>query len=177
MPYQNELTDKEFYRGVAKLIGVKASTVQKYWEMGFNEFIVRELFFKGSCRIPNLGSFHLRKVEERTQIQTDANGRTAIYQVPERYVPVFTAHDTMINDVNMQGVTKKYRKRLRAGVLTERDYMRQLRAEACNANGKITEEQVNQAKEDFKEFLAEKKKVKGDVERVDGDKKRQRIVH
>lgn len=177
MPYQNELTDKEFYRGVAKLLGVKASTVQKYWELGFNEFIIRELFFASHCRIPYLGTFTLRKIEERTQMQTDANGRSVLYQVPERYMPVFTPHDTMINDINMQGVTKQYRKRVRSGVMTERDYMRQLRAEICNANGKITEEQVNQAKEDFKDFLAEKKKTKGDVERVDGDKKRQRIVH
>lgn len=159
MPYNgsDKQTDKEFYSGVARLLDVTTDTVKKYWEDGFNEFIVRELFFKGICRLPNIGTFTVYKIEENIQYQTNENGEVEYYRVPERYVPKFMPHDIMINDINMNGVTKKYRKRLRDNVLTERDYKRKIRAQALGVGEPMTEEHIQASKLSFKEKLEQKK--------------------
>ena len=99
------------------------------------------------------------------QIQKGPNGKEIVYRVPEREVPIFTPHDDMINDINMQGVTKAYRRRLKAGTLTQRDYERQVRAEALGVVGSLSEERINASKDKFKEMLNEKKrKIKGKVD-------------
>lgn len=159
MPYNGtgKQTDKEFYEGVARLLDVTPQRAKKYWEDGFNEFIVRELFFKGICRLPNIGTFTVYKIEENVQYQEDENGKLIYYRVPERYIPKFTPHDIMINDINMNGVTKKYRKRLRENVLTERDYKRKLRAQALGVDEPMTEEHIEASKISFKEKLEKKK--------------------
>lgn len=164
MPYanSNDLTEKEFYAGVSRLMDTKPQTIKKYWE-GIYEFIIRELFFKGSCRVPMMGNFSLKRIGESIQVQIDQNGKQVTYRIPERDIPIFTPHDTMKNDVNMQGVTKAYRKRLKNGVLTQRDYLRQVRAEALNVSGSLSEERINQAKKDFKELLNQKKLEKEKV--------------
>ena len=75
----------------------------------------------------------------------------------------------MINDVNMQGVTKKYRKRVKNNQLTYRDIARQERAKKLGVFGSIAEDRVNASKASFKEMLeqrkAEKEKMKeGEVD-------------
>lgn len=166
MPYvnSNAITDKEFYSGVARLLDVTPSTVKRYWEDGFNEFIIRELYFRGTCRLPHFGTFSLQHTPEEVQIQKDENGEEVTYFVPERDKPIFTAHDDMINDVNMQGVTKKYRKRVKNNQLTYRDIARQERAKKLGVFGSIAEDRVNASKASFKEMLeqrkAEKEKMK-----------------
>lgn len=159
------LTDKEFFTQMARFADVNSlQTVQKYWYAAC-EVIIRELFYNGTCRVPGLGTFSTRKVGEQIQIQKGPEGREVVYRVPEREVPVFTPHDDMINDINMQGVTKQYRKRLKAGTLTQRDYERQVRAEALGVIGSLSEERIEASKKKFKEMLDEKKKkIKGKVD-------------
>lgn len=164
------LTDKEFFTQMARFADVNSlQTVQKYWYAAC-EVIIRELFYNGTCRVPGLGTFSTRKVGEQIQIQKGPEGREVVYRVPEREVPVFTPHDDMINDINMQGVTKQYRKRLKAGTLTQRDYERQVRAEALGVIGSLSEERLEASKKKFKEMLDEKKKkIKGKVNLTDED--------
>ena len=164
------LTDKEFFTQMARFADVNSlQTVQKYWYAAC-EVIIRELFYNGTCRVPGLGTFSTRKVGEQIQIQKGPEGREVVYRVPEREVPVFTPHDDMINDINMQGVTKQYRKRLKAGTLTQRDYERQVRAEALGVAGSLSEERIEASKKKFKEMLDEKKKkIKGKVDLTDED--------
>lgn len=164
------LTDKEFFTQMARFADVNSlQTVQKYWYAAC-EVIIRELFYNGTCRVPGLGTFSTRKVGEQIQIQKGPEGREVVYRVPEREVPVFTPHDDMINDINMQGVTKQYRKRLKAGTLTQRDYERQIRAEALGVIGSLSEERLEASKKKFKEMLDEKKKkIKGKVNLTDED--------
>ena len=159
------LTDKEFFKQMARFADVTSlETVQKYWYAAC-EVIIRELFYNGTCRVPGLGTFSTRKVGEQVQIQKGQDGKEVVYRVPEREVPIFTPHDDMINDINMQGVTKAYRRRLRAGTLTQRDYERQVRAEALGVVGSLSEERINASKDKFKEMLNEKKrKIKGKVD-------------
>ena len=65
----------------------------------------------------------------------------------------------------MQGVTKQYRKRLKAGKLSKRDYERQVRAEILNVDGNLTEKRLEASKQKFNEMLKEKKeKFKGKVD-------------
>ena len=164
------LTDKEFFTQMARFADVNSlQTVQKYWYAAC-EVIIRELFYNGTCRVPGLGTFSTRKVGEQIQIQKGPEGREVVYRVPEREVTVFTPHDDMINDINMQGVTKQYRKRLKAGTLTQRDYERQIRAESLGVFGSLSEERIEASKKKFKEMLDEKKKqVKGKVDLTDED--------
>lgn len=159
------LTDKEFFKQMARFADVTSlETVQKYWYAAC-EVIIRELFYNGTCRVPGLGTFSTRKVGEQVQIQKGPDGKEVVYRVPEREVPIFIPHDDMINDINMQGVTKAYRRRLRAGTLTQRDYERQVRAEALGVVGSLSEERINASKDKFKEMLNEKKrKIKGKVD-------------
>lgn len=162
------LTDKEFYKLMARYADVSnLQTVSKYWQAAV-EVIIRELYINGTCRVPFLGTFSTKKYGEQIQIQKGPDGKEIIYRVPEREIPIFTPHDDMINDVNMCGVTKRYRKRLKAGTLTQRDYMRQIRAETLNVNGSLSEERLEASKIKFKELLNEKKnKIKGKVDKED----------
>lgn len=159
------LTDKEFFKQMARFADVtNLETVQKYWYAAC-EVIIRELFYNNTCRTPGLGTFSTRKVGEQIQIQKGPEGKEVVYKVPEREVPIFIPSDDMINDINMQGVTKAYRRRLRAGALTQRDYERQIRAEALGVTGSLSEERIIASKAKFKKILEEKKKkVKGKVD-------------
>ena len=159
------LTDKEFFTQMARFADVTDTrTCAKYWYAAC-EVIIRELFYNGTCRTPALGTFTTRHVDESVQIQKGPDGKQVVYQVPSRDVPEFTPHDDMINDINMQGVTKQYRKRLKAGKLSKRDYERQVRAEILNVDGSLTEQRLEASKQKFKEMLKEKKeKFKGKVD-------------
>lgn len=155
-----EITDKEFYTGVARLLDVPVKQVKTFWENGFNEFIVREIFFRGSCRLPGIGSFRTKKIAESFQVQKNIEGKEIVYKVPERDVPIFDAHDNFINDINMHGVTKAYRKRLKKNALTHRDYLRQIRAETLGVEGSISAERMRESKENFHAFLKDRREGK-----------------
>ena len=162
MPYGNsdKNTDKELYTDIARLLGVSVQTVRKYIVDGFYEAIVRRIYLQKSCTIPNLGTFTLVHEPEYYQKQTNENGEEVIYKVPARDKPVFTPHDTFINDVNYMGVTKAYRKRARKNQLTAMDYRRQQRAAELGEFGSKSQERIEKSKENFKELLEKKKKEK-----------------
>lgn len=163
MPYNNsnKQTDKEFYATVARLLNVTPATVKKYWVEGFYEAFVRELYLKGGCRLPLMGNFSLKQIAESFQEQTSPSGEKVVYRVPERDIPTYQPSDDVINDCNMMGVTKAYRKRVKAGKLTQRDYQRQIRAERLGVYGSLSKERIEQSKEDFKKKL---KKIKEEKE-------------
>lgn len=165
------LTDKEFYKEACRYCdATNLNTAAKWWA-AFNEVIIRHLYFDKTVRLPNMGTFTLREVGESIQIQHGLEGNEILYRVPAREVPVFTPHDIMIDDVNMSGVTKAYRRRLKLGNLTQRDYERQCRAEALNIDGGLPEKYVEASKERFEKILEEKKKqYKGKVQ-VENDEK------
>ena len=39
------LTDKEFYIGVSKKLNISPEKVKEYWEQGFLEFIIHEVYY------------------------------------------------------------------------------------------------------------------------------------
>ena len=159
------LTDKEFFTQMARFADVNdPRTCAKYWYAAC-EVIIRELFYNGTCRVPTLGTFTTKHIGESIQVQKGIDGKQVVYQVPPRDVPEFTPHDDMINDINMHGVTKQYRKRLKAGKLSKRDYERQVRAEILNVDGNLTEKRLEDSKQKFNEMLKEKKeRFKGKVD-------------
>lgn len=164
------LTDKEFFTQMARFADVtNIATVQKYWYAAV-EVIIRELFYNGTCRCPGLGTFSTKVLEEKIQVHKGKDGKKAAYKVPERIYPVFTPQDDMINDINMQGVTKEYRKRLKKQKLTKRDYERHARAEALGIVGNMTEQRQEAAKEKFHKMLqAKKEAIKGKVDSEEDD--------
>lgn len=164
MPRPEGLTNKEFYTQMARFADARnIQTVQKYWEAAL-EVIIRELFYNGTCRCPNLGTFSVDFKEEQIQVQKQKNGEFKTYAVPARLYPTFTPSDDMINDVNMQGITKSYRKRLKNNRLGTRDYLRIARAESIDPKRDQTEEKQKEAEERFRKFLQDKKeKLKGKV--------------
>ena len=159
MPYNNSnaLTDREFYTGVSRFLDVTQDTIRRYWTNGFYEFIVREVWLKGTLRIPHLGTFSLKHMDEKFQTQTDVDGNKVVYRVPERDIPVFTPADDFTNDVNFEGVTKNYRRRAKANRLNPADIRRQERIKQFGEYGSIDPERVEIAKENFKEMLNKKK--------------------
>ena len=72
-------------------------------------------------------------------------------------MPYFIPEDDFINDINCVGVTKKYRKRLKEGALTERDYEREARANAMDSVSAMYEDRTEQAQEDFQQTLKQKR--------------------
>lgn len=168
MPYNRNdtgLTKNEFLKQVCRWADSSSTQTAAKWLDAIYEVIVRELYYNGSCRVPELGTFGLEHLDEYYQTQEDKSGKKNIYRVPERDIPTFVPNDEFINDVNMQGVTKKFRKRMKAGKVTRQDYLRQLRAESVDAFGSLQEQRVEQAKENFQKLLKEKRKnTKGKVE-------------
>lgn len=157
MPYNNSsnLTEKEFFKLVARFVDgtPNEKTIKKYWE-AIMEAITRQVFLQGKCRIPRLGTITTKTVGESYQVHKDKNGETTTYVVPERDIPIFTPDDDFINDINMKGVTKKYRKRSKKGTLSMRDYQRQIRAEELNVFGSLSKERLEESKTNFLEKLS-----------------------
>ena len=100
---------------------LSTQTASKWWNAAF-EVIVRNVYLQGSCRIPGLGVITTKEVKETYQKQINPEtGETVVYKVPARVLPYLIASDDFVNDVNAEGVTKQYRKRLKANALTMRD--------------------------------------------------------
>lgn len=157
---EHGLTEKEFFTLACRFAdSTNTATAKKWWD-AFYEVLIRELFFNGTCKVPNVGTFSTKEFGEYLQKQKDINGKEIIYTVPARQVPYFDACDQFINDVNMMGVTKAYRRRLKQGMLTSSDYERQIRAESLGVVGSLSEERIEKAKEAFKEVLKKKKELK-----------------
>ena len=153
------ITNKEFFKQACRWKDSSSTQTAADWWSAFLEVIVREVFYNGSCRVPGLGTFTTRFEEGKTWTQPMGNGKYATYTTPARVYPLFAAEDDFINDINMQGVTKKYRRRLKKGVLTARDYERELRAEAVNLVD-IVDDMVEQRREKAQAELQELLKAK-----------------
>lgn len=157
------LTNKEFFRQACRWKDSKSIQTAAEWWSAFQEVIIREIFYNGTCRIPGLGRFGIEEREGGYQKQKDEKGREVTYFIPARIVPVFVPEDDFINDVNMQGVTKAYRSRLKAGELTQRDFEREIRAESMN--GEIMMEDMmrqrkQKARKELSKLLDEKHKTR-----------------
>lgn len=153
------LTDKEFFTQACRWADAKNLKTAANWWDAFVEVIVREIFYTGTCRLPNIGTIHCKIIAESLQVQKTPQGREVVYRVPERMLPnIFVPEDHFVNDVNMQGITKQFRKRLKKGMLTQRDWERQARAESLNIEGSLSKERIEKAQAEFKELLENKKK-------------------
>lgn len=161
---ESGLSEKEFLTLMCRFADSTSLASAQRWYDAFNEVLIRELYFNGTCRLPKIGTFFVKEYEEYLSIQKDINGTEVVYKVPARVMPYFDPVDNFINDINMMGVTKLYRKRLKRGELTMADYERQIRAESLGVVGSLSEERIAKAKEQFNQFLQEKKaKRKGKV--------------
>lgn len=124
---QAKRDSQEFYHLIARLLDNKPNTVQRYWR-GVFEVIVRELYTTGVVYLPQIGYLTLKEYPRQVQKQVTADGEVHYYEVPARDRPIFTPDDEFIDDINMEGVTKSYRKRQQLGKPTLRDQERERRA-------------------------------------------------
>ena len=157
------LTNKEFFQQACRWRDSTSVQTAASWWAAFQEVIIREVFYNGQCRVPGLGTFTVKPMEGYLKQQTMADGKVVTYKVPARQYPVFTAEDDFVNDINMQGVTRLYRKRLKKGELTQRDYERELRAKTVDIMDVVDdmmEQRREKAKEELQELLKTKRKLK-----------------
>lgn len=148
---------KDFYSRVARNRNAGEKTVKEWW-LSFYDQILTLLFVTGKCTLPMIGTIVLVEKEEQVQKQVDANGEEHLYIVPARSYPILYVEDDFVNDVNMQGVTKSYRKRLRRGALTQRDYLRIQRAERMEVSPVEVSRRTEQISKDKFAKTLEKKK-------------------
>lgn len=157
------ITNKEFFKQACRWKDTTSVQTAGEWWSAFLEVIVREVFYNGSCRVPGLGTFTVRQEEGYVQTQRTVNGKLIQYKVPPRVYPLFAPEDDFINDINMQGVTKAYRKRLKKGELKARDYERELRAETVkmvDIVDDMVEQRREKAQEELQELLKTKRQLK-----------------
>ena len=150
-------SDIELYRLVARELDCTAQTARKYVD-AIVEVIAKEVYLSGTCRVPNLGIFDAQHIEERIQKQVH-DGEVYEFTMPEHVKPIFTPCDTFINDCNMKGVTKLYRRRAKKKQLTVKDLQRIAKAEAIERLKKVSDETKEAAKIDFADKLKEKKEA------------------
>lgn len=150
-------SDIELYRLVARELDCTAQTARKYVD-AIVEVIAKEVYLSGTCRVPNLGIFDAQHIAEKIQKQVH-DGEVVEYIMPEHVKPIFTPCDTFINDCNMKGVTKMYRRRAKNKQLTVRDLQRIAKAEAIERLKKVSEETKEAAKIGFADKLKEKKEA------------------
>ena len=126
----DEIRKEEFYLESARWMDTTdIRKVQKCWD-AFVETITRELFFRGKCVVPFIGTFYTRHIKEGVHKTHDQEGYEMYYYVPDHDMPAFRPCDSFINDINMQGVTKKFRTRLKQNKLNLRDRQRITKKEA-----------------------------------------------
>ena len=150
-------SDIELYRLVARELDCTAQTARKYVD-AIVEVIAKEVYLSGTCRVPNLGIFDAQHIDEKIQKQVH-DGKLFEYRMPEHVKPIFTPCDTFINDCNMKGVTKLYRRRAKNKQLTVRDLQRIAKAEAIERLKKVSDETKEAAQVEFAEKLKEKREA------------------
>ena len=150
-------SDIELYRLVARELDCTAQTARKYVD-AIVEVIAKEVYLSGTCRVPNLGIFDAQHIDEKIQKQVH-DGEVFEYIMPEHVKPIFTPCDTFINDCNMKGVTKMYRRRAKNKQLTVRDLQRIAKAEAIERLKKVSDETKEAAQVEFAEKLKEKREA------------------
>lgn len=164
------LTNKEFFTQACRWKNCNTVQTAAEWWSAFQEVIIREIFYNGVCRVPGLGTFTIEEIPETYQRQKAEGGRFVTYRVPARIKPIFTPEDDFINDINMSGVTKAYRKRLKDNALTQRDTDREIRASEI---GEVVDDMVAERKEWASEQLQELLKKKRDAKKDELSKRSQ----
>lgn len=120
----------DFFAEAAKWIKVKnIKVVKQYWE-GFLETIVRNMYLYGRCEVPGIGVFVCKHIPEGVRKQHNKDGQEIFYYIPEHDMPHLKPCDDFINDINMDGVTGKYRQRLKNQQLNASDIARVTKKEA-----------------------------------------------
>ena len=150
-------SDIELYRLVARELDCTAQTARNYLD-AIVEVIAKEVYLSGTCRVPNLGTFDAQHIDEKIQNQ-EHDGELFEYRLHEHVKPIFAPCDTFINDCNMKGVTKLYRRRAKNKQLTVRDLQRIAKAEAIERLKKVSDETKEAAQVDFAEKLKEKREA------------------
>lgn len=150
------LTDKQFDTEVSRLLDCSPATAKKYRE-AIVEVVIRQMYFNGKCRFPYLGNFYVKEIEGYTQKQKNKNGGYSYFDVPAHNKPCFEPADSFVNDINMGGVTKAYRKRLKRNKLTKADIERMARANQLERLKNYRELERQKGIEDFQEKLRQKK--------------------
>ena len=152
--------ENEFYDLAAKLLNSTRPKTKTAWK-AFFEVMVRELYVNGMVYLPLVGCFRLQHLEAGIQKQVDSKGVVHWYQVPERDRPVFIPEDDFINDINMHGVTKSYRRRIKQNARTLRDNERYRRLqEIIGEYPEIPEREAArqvQLADDFDELIKKKR--------------------
>lgn len=118
--------EKDFYLFAQRLADASNTSVVKWWEI-FYEVIIRYLYLSGSVYLPNIGWLTLKHKDALYYKRKRADGQEESVILPERNLPVFKPDDDFVNDVNMLGVTSRYRQRMKNGALTARDKERERR--------------------------------------------------
>lgn len=153
MPYVTP-TDKEFFQKVCRWADSTDIAAAKKWWNAFHEVIIRELFYHGVARVPELGTFRTKHMPKCIQKQKHG-GKVVEYEVPAHDIIHFEPHDSMTNDVNMEGVTKAYRSRMKQGTISKNDLLREARAE-CERKCKADPKHRAKYEAEFRRVLLEK---------------------
>jgi len=154
--------EKDFFLLAQRMADCKNVSVTKWWNI-FYEVILRQLYIAGAVYLPNIGWIELKKKEGRVFSRKGADGSIEIVDVPERNMPVFKPEDDFVNDVNLVGVTKNYRQRVKNGALTVRDKERERRTQAMLGDNfylseKAKDKRAEVLKDEFEERLKDMRK-------------------
>lgn len=147
----------EFFTMASRMNGTTPATAKQWWNC-FYETILRDLFVSGQCYLPKIGHFVLEERKGGIQKQKQKDGTYKYYEVPTIDKPVLYPEDEFVDDVNMMGVTKTYRRRVKKQMITARDREREQRARQFLGidyeEAEIEErKQADISRENFDEFL------------------------
>lgn len=143
--------EKDFFLLAQRLSDSKNISVTKWWNI-FYEVILRQLYISGAVYLPNIGWLELKKKEGKVYTRKKSDGSVEIVDIPARNVPCFKPEDDFINDVNLVGITKNYRQRVKNGALTARDKLREQRTQEMLGDNLYFSDK---AKEKYTEILKE----------------------
>lgn len=149
--------EKDFFLLAQRMADCKNASVVKWWDI-FYEVILRQLYIAGAVYLPNIGWIELKKKEGYVFSRKGADDVIEVVDVPERNMPIFKPEDDFVNDINLVGVTKNYRQRVKNGALTARDKERERRTQAMLSDNfylseKAKEKQGEILRKDFEDRL------------------------
>lgn len=150
---KGKIDARDFYLLASRIADAKPSSATKWWEM-FYEVIVRECYLTGVVYLPNIGYITLKRKKETLRKTVNPDGTVEYNKIPARDYPVVKFDDDFINDINMTGVTKNYRLRLKNGALSVRDKERERRARELLSDNEVenAKAQKRRREELFDEF-------------------------
>lgn len=150
-----DLTKSQFIGLVCKYAGKDTPQVAAQWLDAIIEVIIREVYAVGRCRVPYLGTFN-RKVIGAYVKTAKVNGEETLTRVPEKYSAYFTPSADFIDDINMHGISAKYKKKVALGKFTRRDWLRQVRAAELEIEYTINKDSIEKMQKNFANKIKEK---------------------